>query len=574
MALPLVIVAVPLVLLYFAYAHILHPLFLSPLRHVPVPHPLCRFSSAWILWQRFQKRENRSLKTAHDRLGPVLLLGPNEVSVNCTKGGVSVVYTGTAAGAGGGGSGGGMEKGEWYGFFTNYDNVPNMFSTAGSKAHSLRKRMISNTYSKSCIQSSAPLKAQMTHILHERLFPLLERVRTSKEAYPDQPEIGVLNVYYLLSGLTMDVVTGYLYGLAASSKFTSEPEACKHFLDLYNSRHGFTFWGQEMGWLHAVASVFGLGTYLIPEHVRTSNREIEAWTLAMCDEARRNLMSGKTTLEVQDTPVVYQQMAAAMLRNAEKKTTLELPIADPYLSPSGPEDRHMAIASETLDHLAAGFDTSSITLTYLLHQISLPHNQHYQAQLRKELLTLSPNLLFDLRNTTPEIPDAKALDQLPLLHAILWETLRLHSAIPGPEPRVTPAGGCLVGPGLSSSSPSSSRQPAKGATVNNNEDQRTYFLPSGMRISASAGLLHQNADVYPEPLKWLPERWLAQQGTTTSSTTAAAEEEREKRKEMDRWFWAFGSGGRMCVGSNLAIYRKFFFLFFILHCLSLLLYCA
>lgn len=32
-------------------------------------------------------------------------------------------------------------------------------------------------------------------------------------------------------------------------------------------------------------------------------------------------------------------------------------------------------------------------------------------------------------------------------------------------------------------------------------------------------------------------------------------EDRERRKEMDRWFWAFGSGGRMCIGSNLAMYQ-------------------
>lgn len=28
-------------------------------------------------------------------------------------------------------------------------------------------------------------------------------------------------------------------------------------------------------------------------------------------------------------------------------------------------------------------------------------------------------------------------------------------------------------------------------------------------------------------------------------------------KEMLRWFWAFGSGGRMCIGSNLAMQGEF-----------------
>lgn len=29
----------------------------------------------------------------------------------------------------------------------------------------------------------------------------------------------------------------------------------------------------------------------------------------------------------------------------------------------------------------------------------------------------------------------------------------------------------------------------------------------------------------------------------------------EQRRERDRWFWAFSSGGRMCIGSNFAMHE-------------------
>ena len=54
--------------------------------------------------------------------------------------------------------------------------------------------------------------------------------------------------------------------------------------------------------------------------------------------------------------------------------------------------------------------------------------------------------------------------------------------------------------------------------------------------------------MFPEPEKWLPERWDA---------------EGEKREEMKRWFWAFSSGGRMCLGNHFALQGVcFLFLFF------------
>ncbi|KAI0592101.1 CypX Cytochrome P450 [Pyrenophora tritici-repentis] len=49
--------------------------------------------------------------------------------------------------------------------------------------------------------------------------------------------------------------------------------------------------------------------------------------------------------------------------------------------------------------------------------------------------------------------------------------------------------------------------------------------------------LHRNGSVFPEPLKWKPERWLGGG---------------KDKAEMEKWFWAFSSGARMCIGVHLA----------------------
>jgi cytochrome P450 len=71
-----------------------------------------------------------------------------------------------------------------------------------------------------------------------------------------------------------------------------------------------------------------------------------------------------------------------------------------------------------------------------------------------------------------------------------------------------------------------------------------YEIPGGVRVGAQAHSLHRNAEVYPEPEKWDHTRWM-------DDKNGYAE---EQRKERDKWFWAFSSGGRMCVGSNFAMH--------------------
>lgn len=70
--------------------------------------------------------------------------------------------------------------------------------------------------------------------------------------------------------------------------------------------------------------------------------------------------------------------------------------------------------------------------------------------------------------------------------------------------------------------------------------------PAGTRVSAFAWCLHRNKDVFPDPEKWFPQRWLNAEG------------DRFDGGEQERWFWAFGTGSRRRLGQNLALESMWF----------------
>ncbi|KAG9228439.1 cytochrome P450 [Amylocarpus encephaloides] len=162
------------------------------------------------------------------------------------------------------------------------------------------------------------------------------------------------------------------------------------------------------------------------------------------------------------------------------------------------EDLDVTIAAEMMDHMQAGHEGTGITLTFLMCELS--RNPLELARLRQELGALG------------KTPTAHEVDSLPFLDAIFMETMRRYPGAFGPFPRYVPETGAnLCG----------------------------FKVPGGTTVSASVYCLHRNATVFPDPEMWRPERWI---GIS----------DKEKR-EMLRWFWVFGSGGRMCIGSHLAL---------------------
>ncbi|PVH89893.1 cytochrome P450 3A6 [Cadophora sp. DSE1049] len=470
------------------YKFIIFPAFLSPLSKIPNAHWSAPISPFWALWIRFKSRENRDLHAAHQKYGPVIRLAPNELSVNDLNG-LRTVY------------GGGFEKGEWYSIFDNY-GVPCMFSSWYSRPHSARKRMMSNIYSKSTIHTSPAVAAQAKVIIFDRLLPLLTAASVRLRSQNG------IEIHEIWNSTTMDFIAAYQFGLKNGSDFLTNETFRKHWLSLYHTRKTYVFWSQELPRFSSFLRK--LNIYLVPRWVDDNNRELEAWTRERCDKTSAYLRDGSAAKDTDpaNEPVVFKAVLAGMEK--ERKTKGD----ESILSPNFLKYPEKSMASEMIDHIAAGHETSGIMLTYISWYLS--QDIGLQDRLRAELFTLSPNM--SLSSLKPEIPSSKELDNLPLLHAIIMETLRTNAAIPGNQPRMTPSSGCALG---------------------------EYAVPGGVRIGAQAYSVHRNEEVYSEPETWDYKRWMDDENGYTE----------EQKKERDRWFWAFSSGGRMCVGSNFAIHE-------------------
>lgn len=151
----------------------------------------------------------------------------------------------------------------------------------------------------------------------------------------------------------------------------------------------------------------------------------------------------------------------------------------------------MQAAAECKDHMAAGIDTTGDGLCFLLWELSQPQNLHFQQKLREELLSA---------------PSDAPLDSLIYLDAVIKEALRCSPPIPMSLPRYVPEG---------------------GRTIDG------YFIPAHAIVSVQPYTVHRaHEDVFPDPDRFLPDRWLGDEGAV----------------ERNRYFFAFATGGRGCTG--------------------------
>ncbi|KAI1213085.1 cytochrome P450 3A13 [Annulohypoxylon truncatum] len=397
-----------------------------------VPGPRISLFTSWVLkYHEFHAHRTTYVHSLHQKYGPVVRIAPNEVSFASLEG-VKEIY---------GSGGSGYNKTEFYDLFTVYGRRT-MFSTLNKEDHAKRKRVLADRYANTNILKSGSIDG-----IKERSRRFIERCSKSIG--------GSCDIFICLHDYAFDCVTHHLFHPYGS-------DSLRNLKD------------EEI--MKQVTFDDSLQNRLI-RYYNPSLHKIIGNVLSLFAKPR-------------ETPLADDLVMSATAKTGPAQFTLLSRMQDKNYNME-----HIDMAAESLDHMAAGIDTTGDALCFLMWEISQPRSFYVQRRLQEELLAN---------------PDA-GFDKLPFLDAVISEGLRCFPAIPMSLPRYVPSG---------------------GRTIDG------YYVPEGAIVSCQAYSAHRiDENVFPQPGTFDPDRWLQEAG------------------ELDRkrLFFAFASGGRGCIGKHLAL---------------------
>ncbi|KAL2018247.1 hypothetical protein VTK56DRAFT_1154 [Thermocarpiscus australiensis] len=152
--------------------------------------------------------------------------------------------------------------------------------------------------------------------------------------------------------------------------------------------------------------------------------------------------------------------------------------------------------------LMAGTLTMASTLEHLIYW--MVDNLDVLRTLKEELRTVMPSV-----HDVGKIPLA-TLEGLPYLTAVIKEGVRLIYGNSMPHFRVDPDGPLVYKDGKTG---------------------KTWVIPPGTSVGMTSVLLHHNEENFPNSHKFIPERWLGEEG-----------------KRLDKYMVGFGKDSRICLG--------------------------
>ncbi|KAI1456501.1 putative cytochrome P450 [Annulohypoxylon moriforme] len=428
----LLAIAAGVVLLSYVYS-----VLSSPLAKIPGP-----WYTNWTIWvfkyQLIAGKRPKWVHRLHEKYGPIVRISPIEVSIQDPKA-VQQIYSVKNE----------FPKSSWYQDLL--PGLPNVFSTVDIDYHRRHRRLLASEISESGLVAHRPAVDSKVRMAVERMAEEME-------------ERGATDVYRWALYMATDVIGELSFG--SSFRMLETKEETQYIRDL-----------KLIGFAGGIRVTFPFLTYL--------SNYIWVPVISVGLRVRNNIRIYATESLGRHYKLVEEQGEDAKptllskLYRATEKDTDTLPFIE--------------LREDAMSYIAAGSDTTTNTLTYLLWAVC--RHPEIKEKLMAEIRTLPDNF---------EDPDVK---KLKYLDNVIQETLRLYSAAPAGLPRVVPPEGATLG---------------------------GYFVPGGYTVSAQAYSMHRNPAVYPEPLKFDPSRW------------------ENPTKAMKDSFVPFGGGSRICLGLHLA----------------------
>ncbi|PLB36518.1 cytochrome P450 [Aspergillus candidus] len=382
-SLPLLITLSAPLIIYLLYHLAFFPLFRSDLRSIPGPFLAKLTDLHRLLLVRTESAHEHHLRL-HERHGPLVRLGPNNVSVS-SPAAISILYNTRTRYA----------KSDFYPVMGNVAHgkvVPTIFSTQDESVHEIMKRPIAQVYAMTSLKSYEALVESTEAFFFDRLGELAD------EGKP-------IDLGKWLHWFATDVVLEITFGKRLG--FLEKGEDVDGIIQMIEKRFSYVAVAGQMPWLDKILHKNPLIAFLSGLFSKPTMSPVMKFALERIEERKR---------EFREHPEKRGEGRDFLTRF--------LNIQD-----SHPNIPDFWIISWCQQNVQAGSDSTAITLTSVIyHLLKNPDS----------IETLLAEL--DNANLPSPIPWDIA-HKLPYLDACIKEALRMTPAIGIPLERIAPPGG-------------------------------------------------------------------------------------------------------------------------------------
>ncbi|PSR79888.1 cytochrome P450 [Coniella lustricola] len=479
-------------LLYILYQYYLHPL-----HRYPGPL-LAKFTDYWRFQDVRSRKSHLSRVALHKKLGPVVRVGPNTLSI-ADPAYIPKIY----------GAGQGFVKSPFYHPFQGWvgDKIGyNLFTTRDAAYHSALKKPVAAAYSLKAALEFEPIVDECIEAIVRHLDEyVIKGDKKNKKAW----DMAAWMQYY-----SFDVMALMTWGKAFG--FLERGQDVNGMIKRLDARLDVISPQTQMPWLdyllvkNPIVNLFGF---------RDRTNAFATFAAKLIQERQQELPTSIT--------------ASTADSKLARRLFIDHFLAAQHSHPATVDARTVVIYTTT--NIMAGSDTVAIALRTVFYML-MRHSAVYarlQAEIDAAFVaftkpssgTTEPSVSnkHHTEHTPFTFPLAATAD-LPYLTATINEALRIHPPVGLPLERVVP-----------------------GAGLRMHND--SHILPPGTQVSCHAWPMHHLSSTWgADPHLFRPERWLRNE--TGNETTDAY---KARLRSMHDSLLSFGAGSRVCMGRHLSM---------------------